>query len=212
MRHWFSNSVSLLHYQHFPLHWINPSREKSHYFSHLKTTKRTCFTAGLIGKVLFVCPISLLPLFWIHSIRFSPPPLTKAALSSQCHKWPLLSLLWVTFSISSIWYSYPLFSPRDTCITWLIWPTLVWFFFLIFNSPSCLWICPHFQDLWFGVLPGFVLSLIPIPRPTLISSCLMILNSMSVLSLTAGWSLDTGTPLKAPDPCSTSHLTSLLGC
>ena len=83
-RETLTQKFSLLHYQHFALHWISLFGE-NHTISPILKHSNKLATAKLVGKVLCVCPISPLPLLNLP-IRFAPPSPPKTTLPSQCHK------------------------------------------------------------------------------------------------------------------------------
>lgn len=70
-----SQQFSLLHYQHFPLHWISLFGEKNHTISPILKQSNKLATAKLVGKVLCVCPTSPLPLLNLLHQVFIPPKL-----------------------------------------------------------------------------------------------------------------------------------------
>lgn len=133
-----SQQFSLLHYQHFPLHWISLFGEKkSYYFSHLRAVKQTCHSKACWKSSLCVSHFSSSTLESSPS-GFHPP---KTTLPSQCHKWPLPSLLVCHFiSLSAAFdiviHSSPLeilvylASMTHTCMTFLS------FWFSVLN-PVC---------------------------------------------------------------------------
>lgn len=174
LKHRFCNYLSLLLYQYFSLPWISPCRERSHYFFHLKTN--SLYSKAHWKSSLYVsCFSSSTLLNLLHQVftiaSQSGPPLLKV-LSSQCHKWLLLSLLkcYLTSLSAPLDIVIQLFSPRNTSITWFIWPTLVWFFSLF-----------GFQFSIF--VGGFALIL-----KTSDLECPWVLSSLQYLYLTPDWS------------------------
>lgn len=74
LKEMLSQQFSLLHYQHFPLHWISLWR-KNHTISPILKQSNKLATAKLVGKVLCVCPTSPLPLLNLLHQVFIPPKL-----------------------------------------------------------------------------------------------------------------------------------------
>lgn len=75
LKEMLSQQFSLLHYQHFPLHWISLFGEKNHTISPILEQSNKLATAKLVGKVLCVCPTSPLPLLNLLHQVFIPPKL-----------------------------------------------------------------------------------------------------------------------------------------
>lgn len=72
--------------------------------------------------------------FFFHSLLSLSGPLYSA--SQNYFVFPVPQITSIITSQSSfyfptkIWYSWLFFSPWNTCIPWLIWPTFAWFFYL----------------------------------------------------------------------------------
>ena len=164
------------------------------YFSHLKTLKQTCHSKARWKSPLCVSHFSYSTLESSHQVCTPITPQNYFAFSvsqmtstiTSCGHLISLSAAFnivIYSSLLEILVSLGLYDPHlyDFSI------------FLVFDSQSCLWICPHFQDLRLGVSLGFVVPLTSIPTPSLISSSLMILDSCLcqwVSLLSAVWTLE----------------------
>lgn len=105
------------------------SKKKSYcYLSNLKTIK-LCFQQCSWEK-FSLC----VQFFFFHSLLSLSGPLYSA--SQNYFVFPVPQITSIITSQSSFYfptkilYSWLFFSPWNTCIPWLIWPTFAWFFYL----------------------------------------------------------------------------------